>query len=594
MLLALAAAALAIAVYGGALGHDFVTWDDPAYVQENLPVQQHRYGELMRRIVCLNYHPLTMLSLALDAGPPLSPRRFLATNVALHGLNTLLVFGLAWLLSRRRAWVAFLAALLFGLHPLHVESVAWISERKDVLYAAFFLAAAIAYLRYLDSRAWPWLAATFGLFSLSCLSKGMAVTFPGVMVLLDLWKARPLGERRAVLEKLPFLAVSLVVGWIAVDVQAGGNLHGLLLRTDPRAHALAAAAPFTLLQRLGFASYGYAAYLVRFFVPVGLSAFYAYPEPAAANQLQYQLAPLFVLGTLVLAAWDLRRSRLLFFGLGWFLVNVVLVLQVLPVGAAMMADRYTYVSYVGPGIALALGIARVADRHRAGRALWGAGFLFVALLAPLTGAQVRTWRDTDALWSNVLRRQDGPPLAYVARGTWRGRHARLGEARQDLERALALGYTGADAYLGLGIVLGSQGRADSALAMFGRALASDPGGGMIYFNRALTWLQIGRPDSALADLDRAEPLLGAQAAQVHAPRGYALLQLGAPARAIADFDQAIAANGADVASLFYRGTSRLRLGDRPGAAADFRAALALDPGHAGARAALRSLEAGPR
>lgn len=594
-LLALGAALLTLVAYHGALDNAFVMWDDPAYVQENVLVQERRFGELLRTVESLNYHPLTMISLALNAGTPLSPRPFIATNVALHALNTVLVFGLAYLLSRRRAWVALLAALLFGLHPMHVESVAWISERKDVLYAAFFLAAALAYERYLEARARTWLVAAFMLFVLSCLSKGMAVAFPGVMMLLDLWKGRRLLEPGVLLEKLPFLAVSLLFGWIAVDVQAGGDFHGLLTRTDPHLRALLADVPYTLPQRAGFVAYGYMMYVVRFFVPVGLGAFYAYPPPEAADQPQYLLAPLFVLGTLALAAWDLRRGRLLAFGVAWFLANVVFVLQLVPVGAAIMADRYTYLAYVGPGIALALAIAGAAKRRRVGRVSWAAGFLFTAVLLPLTARQVETWRDNDALWSNVLHLHPNTALAYVNRGWWRGERGRIAEAKRDLENALALGYRGADAYEALGNALGALGHPDSALAMFNRSLVSDPRRGMAYFNRAMAWLNLGRPDSALADLDRAEPLLRNKAAQVHGPRGYALLQLGDPVKAVAAFDRAIAAaNGANVTNLFYRGTGRLRTGDSSGAAADYRAVLRLDPGHAAARAQLRALESGGR
>jgi hypothetical protein len=172
LLTALAVAALSLAAYAGVFDHGFVDWDDQDYVQENVLVRTHQYGALLTAVVSNHYHPLTMLSLARDAGSPLVARPFLVTSVALHVLNTLLVFWLALGLSRGRLPVAGLTALLFGIHPMHVESVAWVSERKDVLYAFFFLAAAIAYLRYLERRTPGWLVLTFVAFVLSCLSKG--------------------------------------------------------------------------------------------------------------------------------------------------------------------------------------------------------------------------------------------------------------------------------------------------------------------------------------------------------------------------------------------------------------------------------------
>src|SRR6185295_6514813 len=168
---------------------------------------------------------------------------------------------LVLLLSGRRILPAFFAALLFGIHPMHVESVAWISERKDVLYCFFFLAACITYWRYLEKRAAPWLLATFVLFVLSCLSKGMAVVFPVVMMLLDFWKRRPVLEARSLIEKAPFFAVALLFGLIAMNVQAGGDFHGAFTRVDKGLKGLADTLPVTPLQRLTLPCYGYLMYV---------------------------------------------------------------------------------------------------------------------------------------------------------------------------------------------------------------------------------------------------------------------------------------------------------------------------------------------
>ena len=170
-LLALAAvAAVTFAVYTRAFDHSFVSWDDPDYVEENTLVQSHDVHGLLTAVISNNYHPLTMISLSLNASQPLSPKPFIVTNVILHTLNTGLVFWLVLLLSGRRILVASFAALLFGIHPMHVESVAWISERKDVLYSFFFLAACITYWRYLERRAWPWLPARTCALEWRCLS----------------------------------------------------------------------------------------------------------------------------------------------------------------------------------------------------------------------------------------------------------------------------------------------------------------------------------------------------------------------------------------------------------------------------------------
>jgi Flp pilus assembly protein TadD len=589
LLTAAAVASITLAAYRGAFDHAFVAWDDPAYVEENAVVQQQRYGELLTSVVCLNYHPLTMISLAMNAGSPLTPRPFLVTNVALHVLNTILVFWLTLMLSGRRLPVAACVALLFGIHPLHVESVAWISERKDVLYAFFFLSGSIAYWHYLARRAWPWLALTFALFVLSCMSKGMAVSFPLIMALLDYWSGRRVLEPRAVLEKAPFLAVAFVFGLVAVNVQAGGDFHGLLKLTDPGLKGLAADTAFTPLQRLVFPAYGHLMYVWRLFVPVNLCHFYPYPPPAEASRPEYLLAPLFLLVTLAIAIWDLRRTRLLTFGIGWYLATVLMVLQWIPVGAAIMADRYTYLPYIGLTFTLAMGVSAVRQRSRGlGVALWGLCGLFSVLLFVQTTRQLEVWRNNESLWTRVIRLYPGTGMAYVNRGTWLGKRGRVPEAVRDLQTARSLGVWSGEMFEGLGNGYGTLGDLDSALVMFGEALRIEPRRRGAYYNRAITFLRLGRPRAALTDLDRALELDPLKASTIYGPRGLAHMLLGEYREAAGEFDRAIAAADTVPDTFYNRGLCRLQLGDRDGAAGDFRATLRLRPDHAGAKAQLQA------
>src|SRR6185295_13199703 len=185
-------------VYLPSLDNQFTNWDDNYYVLENPVVAHPTAGSLLTQNLGGNHHPLTMATLAVNyAISGTKPFSYHWLNLLLHVANTALVFFFVRKLSGGRFWAAAVTALFFGIHPMHVESVAWISERKDVLYTAFFLGGAIAYWRYLDRRQWQWLGVTFLMYLLSCLSKGMAVVFPLVMVLLDLWHRRPVLERRA-------------------------------------------------------------------------------------------------------------------------------------------------------------------------------------------------------------------------------------------------------------------------------------------------------------------------------------------------------------------------------------------------------------
>ena len=594
MLVGLGLAAVVVAAYRGALANGFVVLDDWVYVTQNPLVLEKRYGELLLAVVSNNYHPLTMLTLAWNVGAPLSPLPFILTNVLLHALDTVLAFGLAWLLSGRRLAVAAFVGLLFGLHPMHVESVAWISERKDVLHALFYLGAAIVYWRYLERGGGRRLAQAFALFVLSCLAKGTAVSFPLAMVALDLWKRRPLLERRALLEKLPFLAVALLFGAVAVDVQAGGDFHGLLSAGPGASGVIRAALPYSTSQRVLLPLAAAMGYVWHLFVPVGMAAFHPYPSPAEAGRSPYLLAPLALAVLVALAAWDLRRSRILAFGVAWFLATVVFVLQWIPVGMALSADRYTYLPYVGLAFAWAMGMDRLAARARPlGAALWCVSAAFVLLLFAQTTRQVATWHDGETLWARVVQVHPRCGQAYASLGNARLGAGRLSEARADLRTALQLGDRSAVLYDGLGNVEGLLGRPDSALVMFDRAIAADPRRGSSYYNRALVKLQLGRPAETIPDLDRALVLAPAMAPRILTTRGFAHSQSAEFRAGAADFDRAIAAGARDADTFSNRGFCRLRLGDRAGAAEDFRQALRLDPTHAPAATQLREMERGP-
>jgi len=591
------AAALAIAVlvafaYRAAFGYGFLAWDDLTYVRENALVLGHRWGALARAVVSHNWHPLTMWSLAANAATPLSPAPFHATNVLLHALDTALAFALAWRLSRGRLVVAAFTALVFGLHPMHVESVAWISERKDVLHAAFYLAGLAAYVRHVDRGAarFPW--GTFAMFALACLAKGAAVSFPLAMLAIDVWRRRPLLDPRLVREKLPFLALAFIVGMIAIDAQHGGTAHGLLLASAPG--DVVAALPHSPLLRLAMPAWGYLHYAWRLFVPSGMSPLDPWPRAADVSPAPYVLALLFLLATLALAAWDARRSRVVTFAVLWYLGTLVFVLQWLRVGQAITADRYTYLPYIGPAFALGIGLDRLLARRRAaGLVATAAALAFVALLAVRTTTQVAIWHDDVALWSRAIAVHPQATLAYVWRGNAYAGAGRMDDARRDLETARRLGDRGAALWTGLGIVYGSTGHADSALVMFGRSLALAPRVGRTYYDRGVALALLGRRREALDDFGRAVALAPGMAAQVRGASGAVREVDGDWRGASADLEAAMAAGARGPAVLYAHAVARLRLGDTTTARDDLRQALRYDAAHASSRALLDSIGTGP-
>jgi len=404
------------AVCSPALRNGFC-WDDDLYlgaVASAGSFSLQAWQAMALKNVGGNFHPLTLLSLALDryAGGT-GPLLFHCTSVLLHVLNTALVFFFIYTLSgcggRRgeasaqaggRLACAVIVSLLFGVHPLHVESVAWVSQRKDVLYAFFFFASLIAYLGYVR-RGRPMLyALSLVLFVLSLLSKGMAVSLALTLTAVDYYAGRRLRSPRVAAEKIPFLVLALLFGIAAVAFQqAGGAI------SDRPAAGLG--------QRMVFACYGFTQYLMKLALPVQLSAFYPYPQPSAGGGLPPSLW-LYVPVPLA-AAWAcitaLRRSRLVAFGMLFFAVNIVFVLQLLPVGLAVMADRYSYVSSVGVFLLIAAGYKQAA-RKLSSRPAACLMTVYLAILAFFSFQRCAVWKDSFTLWSDVAAAYQYSPVVW--------------------------------------------------------------------------------------------------------------------------------------------------------------------------------------
>ena len=310
------------------LNNGFINWDDNGYVFENeqmgKPLSESVPYFFGAHYFIGNYIPLTMLVYALQykvAG--LNPQFFHFISLFIHALNVILMFWFIYRLSNKRTFVATLVALLFGVHPMHVESVAWVAELKDVLYCFFFLAGLITYINYNEgSNKRIWLVFTFLLFLVSVLCKPAAIVFPLVILLIDYYRERKT-DKRLWLEKLPFMALSLVFGFVALNAQYADEL----LRTQ-----------YAWWQKICFASYSSLNYIVKSILPIHQAIFH--PYPVLGNQplpIYFYLAPLALVLLFYIVIRTQRKTRLYVFGLLFFIVNVLLVLQFVSVGDAIMA-----------------------------------------------------------------------------------------------------------------------------------------------------------------------------------------------------------------------------------------------------------------
>jgi len=320
------------------LRNGFTYFSDDNYVLNNAIIQNLSWDNIKFIFSAYfdgHYHPLTMLSLGLTwlmSGP--DPFQYQFTNLLLHLANTLLVF---WLIRKlfRNPEMAFLVALLFGLHTIHVESVARITERKDMLYTLFYLVSAIAYINFLDKKLWKYYHYSLITITLSLLSKGQAVSFFFTLLLIDYLRGRKLPGRQVILEKVPFLVLALFFGYLNLQAQ---KFTGYFL--DYRSMAF--------YEPVLDAAYVLTNYILKMVLPVNLSALYPYPnqpgETVPANMWLYLLT---FIAVIFLSSYFYKKNKSVFFGIMFYLLNIFLMLRIIPVAENIMPDRYNYVPSIG-------------------------------------------------------------------------------------------------------------------------------------------------------------------------------------------------------------------------------------------------------
>jgi len=606
-----------VIVYLNALQNEFAgVWDDNAYIVENVAIRSldpafFRWAFL--DFYASNWHPLTWLSHAVDyAFWGLNPMGHHLTSIILHAINTFLVVLLATRLLESRAnglnglnglnkrtlIAAGVAGLLFGLHPVHVESVAWVSERKDLLCAFFFLLSIMAYVKYAGSRqslvgsqqskneakdetGWKNFLTnkqyilSLGFFVLALMSKPMAVTLPFVLLLLD-W--HPFGRIRSVktlwsaaVEKLPFFALSLASSVLTILAQRGGDAVSSL-----------DAVPLSI--RLLVAAKALIAYLGKMLLPLNLSPFYPYPREVSLFSVEYMSAIILVIGIttacLVLAA----KQKAWLSAWGYYVVTLLPVLGIVQVGSQAMADRYTYLPSLGPFLVLGCAAAWTSEKALAvkkGAALTKASgaasaVILVVLLSFLAIRQTAVWRNSIGLWTHVIdKASEKVPLIYVNRGAAFQLSGLLDDAMADFNRAIDVDPSAYRAYVALGTVLEQRGQFDQAIAVVDRAIAMNPGYPEAYRNRGVLHDKMGQYDRAIADYTKAISLKPSFYEAFNS-RGLAFAKTGRFDLAIADYDATIGINPRHIGVFQNRGIAYTLIGSYDRALEDFNTAIRLD------------------
>jgi tetratricopeptide (TPR) repeat protein len=537
-----------VAVFGQTLGFEFVLFDDDGYVVDNPWLRRGLGADSLRWAWTTgsmsNWHPLTWLSYLVDFelyGP--SPAGFHATNLLLHIVATLLLFGALRLATGREGRSALVAAL-FALHPLHVESVAWVSERKDVLSACLGFGSLWAYLAYGRRGGWARYALSAALLALGLAAKPMLVTLPALFLLLDHWPLDRLrrGGARVLVEKLPLLALSAAASVLTLRAQGG---------------MLGAGAELTLPLRLANAVHATTWYLAKTLWPTGLAAHYPHPYLPWAGGEPLETWRIAVAGLTLLAlsaaALRARRQPYLLVGWLWFLGTLAPVSGLLQVGTQAMADRYTYLPLVGIFLAGVWGGAELLHRlapERRTRQRVAAG-LAAGLLGVFGGmafVQAGTWRDSVTLFEHALRVAPRDRLLHTS---------------------LGMGYQ----------ARGLHGR---AIPCFERALAIDPDDPLSHFRRAVSHTETGEHDLALRHYHHALRLTP-RVPELHENLAGLHLLRGDPELAARHYRRATELRPESTRLHASLGLALHRSGSLDASIASYRRALELDPGHLAAR-----------
>jgi len=522
-------------VYGPVFKAGFTNYDDDVLVTENPLIRGFTAKNLdgiFLSSYCGLYHPLVLFSYSVEYKlSGLDPLTFHLTNLALHALNTLLVFWLILIVGGNLP-AALLTAVLFGIHPVHVESVAWIAERKDVLYALFYLASSLAYLYYVRGNGRTLYYASLLLFLCSLLSKPMAVTLPLLLFLFDFALSRKF-DIAGVAEKAPYFLLSAVFGTVTVASQYA---------SPDAAAGPAVSVPAALAGTVNTVIF----YLSKLIYPVRLSCFYPYWAGNWKDCFSSQTAVYIIFAALAaLFAYSFRRGKSVPFGAAFFLISLLPVLQILPFGQKIPADRYTYLASIGIFYIAARGFALAWQSSnkplKAAAAFAGAGAVLLLCLA--ANARCGVWKNSFTLWNDTLEKYPALPQAYKNR---------------------------ADAFKSIGV-------AGAALADYGRALKLKPGYPQALNNRGNLFASMRDYPSAIEDYSAAVAVNQEYVSAIF-NRAIAFEALKKYDEAASDYGLAITKQPRYYEAFNNRGILRARQGDYAKAIDDFTRAAVINPG----------------
>lgn len=551
-------AGISLAVFGQTIRHDFVNFDDHLYVYNAPGIKA---GLTIRGITAAftspharNWHPLTTLSHMLDCQLyGLNAGAHHATNILLHTLAVLLLFRVLQQMTGA-LWKSAMVAALFAVHPLHVESVAWVSERKDALSAVFFFLMLGAYVRYLRGPAIGRYLLVAAMFAAGLMAKPMLVSAPLILFLVDYWPLNRIRDPRSkvrsrrtqsqsrghgsvvsslIVEKIPLVVLSVSSGVITFTLQK---------------RATGAIPPLPLLWRVENAIASYVIYIWQTVWPTRLAVFYPHPNNTLPASEVIVASGLLLAITAAAIIFRVKRPYL-FTGWFWYLVMLLPVIGLIQVGEQGHADRYTYLPHVGLFLLAVWGIADVAtSRQSTSRIAVTTAAVIIVALASVAFVQTSYWRNSETLWTRALAVTSENDFAHNNLAYLLADRGELDDAISHFEAAAKIRsrkrdkhYNAGSAFVEMNLAdaLAQKGQSDEALRHYEHAIQLEPNYADAYYNRGTVLFELGRIDEAIADWEttlRIQPT----DADAHTWLGNALLRTGSPREAIANYEKALA------------------------------------------------------
>jgi protein O-mannosyl-transferase len=569
-----------------ALHNGFIEiWDDIASVTDNPLIKSWSFSALFTTRTFGRFHPLEMLLLTIEYHLfGMSPAGYHLVSLLLHLINVALTFLFIFKITGKQ-WAAFIVSLLFAIHPMHVETVAWVSDQLDLLYTLFYLAAILSYLSYIrksNTVKWYrnryWYVTCF-FFLLSLLSKEMAVVLPVTFALIDCYRSDNWWNIKfiisSIFHKTFFFLLSLALGVLAYTVQK---------------HTVAMKGADFSAEQIMLVCYGVTIYIVKFFLPLSLSSFYPYPikDSTGIYSLIVRISPvivigviLFFIGLIIIRLRKRKSGNVLIFGFLFFIINVVLVLQFFRLGDAIFAERYTYLSYTGLFLIIAMSINFLLEKFSRGIKL----VIIIALSTYLiyfisaTVTYSKAWQNGTTLSINVIENFPSSSFGYSSLANVYLQQEDFYTADSLLTRAVELKSTVPSTYSNRAFCYMKEGKYNLTIADCNTVIAMQPDYILAYKYRAYAYTNTGKFDLAIADYNK---IIKAQpdSAEAYINRASAYINTGKFDLAIADCNKVITLQPDSAQAYLYRANAYVKQQKPDLAIADCNKAISLQPGYA--------------